>query len=756
MAADLPNFGGDAAYLGACVRYLRAFVLPDIAAADRRFPLEAKELTTSAASAANRVAHQPKEEEAALRHALGSFATERYSIRRLFVPLVAVHLMEDLRLAASDERRALLIEAVAATFRCIERNEALACPYEAELTSDPTGVYARMTRQTKHDYRLRIEVLADRMGQPPDQVARDATAAGSLLRRNHDAMRSLGMRAVAHAAGFCAVLALLSGLFWSMTPDDAHAWAIWAAVALATLSTSEMAAQFVDRVGGLGRRHLDHSLDFVQDGLPKNCATAILVPMLLQSKDNLHAILKLAERNYRIANDTNVAVVLLADFLDARNKEPSELDLELLSYGEAGVAQLNVKYGRDAFFLIARGREFAPDDREWRGSERKRGKIEAFSALVAGRANAFLNVDAQRAESLRRFKFAFCIDEDTKLTRDCVQHLAGALAHPSNAPMLRVRGGRRELVSGHVAAVPAIMACKKDASRYPIPGLAARTTIDADSKLDIAFRSTAFDVFGVELNRGKIFYDIRAHDALSEGRYPIGVLLSHDTIESDALHPLFVGTAALAESVPDSMLDSAIRSHRWMRGDLQNLAVYLFGHRRSADVGLYWKIVVLHQIRNLSLPIATFSLAAWAAMDGAPWLLTLAWGAIAFQAVLLLVLGAVQQPARIGRIVVATVADVGFKLASLPLMAAVAVDAMVCVGCSLVTRRGLMRWRASSFKGDRSGRRFLYAMDLLGVASAVMSVGLIYLDRFNAGSASILAIWMAAPLLIRRHRKRPS
>jgi cyclic beta-1,2-glucan synthetase len=578
--------------------------------------------------------------------------------------------------------------------------------------------------------------------------------------------RSLGIRSLVHASGFLAAIALSIVAFALLLAGLQPSWREWGLALLAALVASDVAVLLVDEAGLLLQRRRDvHAFEFARAGLPDDCRTAIVVPMLIQSSANFRDVLATAERNYRIANDSNVAMVLLADFIDSASARPSLAEEALLQEGRSLVAELNAQYARhdgDAFLLLVRNRELAAVDGQWRGHERKRGKLEAFSALVRGRRDAF--IDGRSAVPVGRFRYALCIDEDTKLGRDCVQRLVGALAHPLNAPIVTEVDGRPNLVQGHAAAAPAIFACRADVGRHRLPGLMASMSIDADVKASLAFESTAFEWFGVELNRGKLLIDIAAHDTLAHGRYPEGVLLSHDTVESDALRPLFVGNAVVAESVPDSMLDSAERSHRWMRGDIQNFLIYLCGYRRISPIGLHWKIVILHQVRNLTLPIATLSLGLWCSIEGVGKAMQIVfWSSLLLPSMTMVVIGVLRNPRRgrrwsptaMIRNAAGYAIDVAFRLSCVPLMAFVAVHAALMVGRSTITKRGLLQWRASSSVQAHSDvGRFAHALDTLGASATCLLAWIAWTGRLSATSLVLLLTWALSPIIVRRVRKR--
>lgn len=742
----------------------------------------------------------------------------RYAQARTFVHFVSMQLLFELqkRLTASLPNGSAMtatIQALEEVFAFQGMHEAVACAYEAVLERDPAEAYHRMDAATKIAYRLRVESIADAIKRDPIDVAHGALAlaespkAGGLavhvsrhvgfyLFRDTVTLKahlcaadsasiperlsmSLSTRAALYSLAFVAVCAAMAAGFAWYLGSAASGLHLLLIAALAAFVASDSAIGLLDQIGVhvQGPRHV-HQLDYVTNGLPDDCLTAIVVPMLLQSNSNLDNVIALVERNFLMANDSNVVVVLLADFVDAMIQHPTTEESQLLNYAEAHIAALNARYPGHlplkSFHVLARHREFVPADRQWRGYERKRGKLEAFTGLVTGASNVFFNLRPDEANLFSKVRYALCIDEDTKLTFDTVQHLVGVLDHPLNAPQVAEASGVPALVHGHVAVAPVIFACRADLSNHRWPHLIAQSSIDADSRSSTQYRSMLFDMYGVEINRGKVLYHLPSHATLSQARYPEGVLLSHDTIESAIMQPTFAGDAVVVESVPRSMLTACSRAHRWMRGDMQNALIYLFGMRRRSEISLYWKLVLLHQLRNQALPGVSLLLALAAlafAHNGQYKVLVIFWVAIALPS--LCTVGGVMvgrvlqgQPSvwsrpnlwfqSLLRSLTLYASHLAYKVMCIPLMAFVACHASTTAALRLVTGKNLLKWSASSAAEETANEEqaLLLSLGIISLLSMLAFGALLLQGLLRWPTGFMLALWALAPIFILQVRRR--
>ena len=153
--------------------------------------------------------------------------------------------------------------------------------------------------------------------------------------------------------------------------------------ALAVLPLSELAIQIVHAfiVSTFPPSKLPR-MDY-ERGIPAECATLIVVPMMLSSEDTIRSELEKLEVRYLANRDSNLSFGLFSDFLDAPERERPG-DTALVECASKGIAKLNERYPGGNFLLFHRTREWSESEGCWIGRERKRGKIEELNAFLTG------------------------------------------------------------------------------------------------------------------------------------------------------------------------------------------------------------------------------------------------------------------------------------------------------------------------------------------------------------------------------------
>lgn len=279
--------------------------------------------------------------------------------------------------------------------------------------------------------------------------------------------------------------------------------------------------------------------------LPANSRAVILVPCLLVSQAANQRLLDKLLEHFRSTTDDAFGYALLSDFTDF-TEEHRHGEADLLRHLSDGVELLNKKYG-DRFAVLHRDRQWNPTESKWMGRERKRGKLEDFAAMrMTGDAAPF-SVIVGASQYIRHADYALVLDADSVLPP----------------------GAARELLDE-------IVALRKEAVDLVQPNVfptASEPTTFYQWIMSPLFPPLSIYqyVFGESWYAGKAIFDIRAfHEKLAK-RLPDNWILSHDTIESCFLKVAASRRAYVRESNPVTHLDSALRSHRWYRGDWQLL-----------------------------------------------------------------------------------------------------------------------------------------------------------------------------------------
>ncbi|MDE8652867.1 GH36-type glycosyl hydrolase domain-containing protein [Novosphingobium album (ex Liu et al. 2023)] len=531
---------------------------------------------------------------------------------------------------------------------------------EAILRRDPAGVYPRMDFDTRDRYRHAVEQLAEQSGLPEWEVAQRALrqchssdetpsghvgfwlvdtgrspfadtidprpwTLGSMLRR------ALRYRGVLYALGL-----LLAGLaafalpatYLASTDASPKSWLL--GIALTLLPASVLSITFVNwLVTLITPPRVLPKLEF-RKGIPKDCATAVIVPVLVARAADIAPLLQRLEAHRLGNSDTALEFVLLSDFADAATPTlPTDPEIERALV--AGIEELNARYanakGHGPFHLLHRPRTFNESQGCWMGWERKRGKLEQFNGFILrGDATPF-SITAGKTERLRRCRFVMTADADTRLPSGVVRRLVGTLAHPLNRAHFAPETGAVE--RGYTVLQPRVELAPEATGQ----SLFARfyggdTTIDIYSR---AVSDVYQDLLGTGVFVGKGLYEVAAFERSLEGRIPENTLLSHDLFEGLHGRAALVSDVIVYEGFPTGYLDFASRWHRWVRGDWQILA-WLFPFVPGRDgrwlrnrLGWFDRLKIFDNLRRSLVPasILALLLGGWFLLTGQPWVWTL-------------------------------------------------------------------------------------------------------------------------------------
>ncbi len=261
------------------------------------------------------------------------------------------------------------------------------------------------------------------------------------------------------------------------------------------------------------------------------------------------------------------------------------------------------------------------------GWERKRGKLHELNRLLRGATDTtFLPLAGGAVEAPRGVRYVITLDADTRLPRDAVRRLVGAMAHPLNEPAFDEES--RRIVEGHGVMQPRVTPTLPAAGS----GTFYQRLFSGPRGIDpyaFAVSDVYQDLFGEGIYTGKGIYDVDAFEKALEGRVPDNTLLSHDLFEGLFARAAVVTDIEIFEEFPGHYEVSASRQHRWARGDWQ-LLPWIFGRIPDARRGRVanpipaigrWKMID-NLRRSLSSPSAVAALAAaWVlpGVDGDLW-----------------------------------------------------------------------------------------------------------------------------------------
>ncbi len=307
-------------------------------------------------------------------------------------------------------------------------------------------------------------------------------------------------------------------------------------------------------------------MDF-SSGIPDAHRTAVVVPTLLTSLQQVPKLLGDLELRYLSNRDANLRFVILTDFGDAA-AETLPTDRGLLDAAETGLRELNERYSesdREIFHWLHRPRLWNPGERQWMGYERKRGKLSDFNRLIlSGDSNRFSAIFGN-PKQLEGIRYVITLDTDTQLPAQTGWKMVGTLAHPLNRPVLNA--ATRCVERGFGVLQPRVAISLTGAARSRFARLFA-----GEVGLDPYTREVSnlyHDVFGRGQFIGKGIYDVAAFEGSVGERFPENTILSHDLIEGCHARCGFINDVELIEEHPSRYLADVNRRLRWIRGDWQ-------------------------------------------------------------------------------------------------------------------------------------------------------------------------------------------
>jgi cyclic beta-1,2-glucan synthetase len=657
---------------------------------------------------------------------------------------------------------------------------------EAELRTDPGGIYPHTNFATRDLCRRAVERISRHSGTGELDVARRAVAIAAQDSDRQTAhvayyliddgvtrveaetnarlplrtrlMRRLRRRATAvyltGIGGLTLCFAILAlSLAWDAGVRQNALLLILGALALFPLS--ELSIQIVHAlVISLFPPETLPEMDF-RDGIPPEEATLVVVPMMLSSMEVANREVEKLEVRFLANQQPNLYFSLFSDFMDAPQQSMSG-DAELLQAVRNGIAGLNARYPNGRFLLFHRGREWSESEQKWIGWERKRGKIEQLNTFLTGAGSPEILCEGSLPLPVRS---VITLDSDTQLPPEAARRMVETIAHPLNRVVIDpVTGHRRR---GFTIIQPRV--------GIALPGATATrfTRVFADSSgtdpYCHAVSDAQQDLFGEGMFHGKAIYDLHAFQTILGNRFPSELLLSHDLIEGTHAGVGLASGIELFENLPLDYASFSQRQHRWIRGDWQ-IASWMFprvptasGGKEPNPLSIIGRWRVFDNLRRSLVPVVSLLLLlfGWLISD-APGVWSLVVGlAIAIPAVTPLLdrLARVLQGAVYGwRGAAQQLVQAAVMIAFLPHQAWLATDAIVRVGYRRwISHRNLLEWQTAESAGTSAHKHAAAASRQLWVIcglSLLLMILLIVRHAYAATSAFV-ALWALSPGIMR-------
>lgn len=358
------------------------------------------------------------------------------------------------------------------------------------------------------------------------------------------------------------------------------------------------------------------------EGIPEENKTLVAVPTLLLSEHQVRELIEDLEVRSLANQDPHIHFALLSDLPDSIEK-PQERDLHpLVLLAGHLIDQLNIRYagcGGGRFVMLHRHRIFNPRQGVWMGWERKRGKLLDLNRLLMGGMDSF-PFKAGDISVLKGTRYVLTLDSDTKLPRDSVRRMVGAMAHPLHRAIIDSKS--KMVVQGYGLMQPRVGITVHSAARSRLASIySGQTGFDIYSR---AISDVYQDLYGEGIFTGKGIYEVSTLHEVLDDRFPQNALLSHDLIEGAYARAGLLSDVEVIDDYPSHYSAQNRRKHRWVRGDWQ---IVRWLHSRVPDQNgqpvpnpistiSRWKI--LDNLRRSLVEPATFLLllAGWFWLPG--------------------------------------------------------------------------------------------------------------------------------------------
>lgn len=489
---------------------------------------------------------------------------------------------------------------------------------EKLLIQDPSGVYNNMDFETKDYYRHKLEELSRKTNVDEIEIAKTALELSSLYIENRDLYKrhigyyivDSGIYDVLKRCGrsnnkeinknlkknlseTSYILSILIGtvlldllilLITYLVPLSFTTTQYILAFILMLIPSSEVVISlynwFIAKVTEVS---FIPKMDYSK-GVPYEDKTIVVIPAILSNPKEAVTLLKRLEIYYLANRDKNIFFALLGDLYDSKNQEENG-DKLINDEALKVVNELNLKYANGdtpRFYFLNRQRLYNSKDEIFMGYERKRGKLMEFMALIKGDKETSYNVISSDIENIKDIKYMITLDSDTFVPIGSAKKLISAMSHVLNRP--KVEEGR--VVRGYSIMQPKVSVSLEDKHKTYFSSLfAGDAGVDAYST---ASSDTYQDLFSEGIFTGKGIIEINTFYNILKDEIKENKILSHDLIEGALTRCALLTDVEVVDSYPSSYLSSALRLHRWVRGDWQ-IASYIFSEKLSLISK--WKII---------------------------------------------------------------------------------------------------------------------------------------------------------------------
>lgn len=307
-------------------------------------------------------------------------------------------------------------------------------------------------------------------------------------------------------------------------------------------------------------------MDFSK-GIPKDSATFVVIPTIINSKEKVKELLHKLEVFYLANKSENIYFALLGDCTCSK-REKENIDKDIMNFGNELIYILNEKYKSQdfpKFHFLYRKRVWNEKECSFLGWERKRGLLTQFNQYILNKNNSdfIVNTIKNNIDEMPKIKYIITLDADTDLTLNSAQKLIGTMEHILNKPVIK----DGVVVEGHGLIQPKV-GININASRKSL-----FTQIFAGAGGTDLYTNAIFDIyqdnFDEGIYTGKGIYNLEVFEKVLNKQIPEDTVLSHDLLEGNYLRCGLASDILLMDGYPYKYNSFMSRLNRWIRGDWQ-------------------------------------------------------------------------------------------------------------------------------------------------------------------------------------------
>ncbi len=335
-------------------------------------------------------------------------------------------------------------------------------------------------------------------------------------------------------------------------------------------------------------------IKITESNCPKSLVTVVSV--LSDRSDAERLLQRLDTLSYRVPI-SKICIGLLLDF-STSNTELSESEQNILQYLEEEILRRNKKNNR--YFCAVRKRVCNPETFQWEASGRKQGAMMDFCNLYNGDSSGF----SLAVGNFENAVYFLPLDSDTQPVPGALESLIGFMEHPNHRPeVAEDKHGFSYVKQGYGAAAPRVEANPETCFSSPYSAL-----IGANAGTEL-YKNPHFnlyqDLFGEGIFCGKGIIRLDLYDKLIANRFRNDPILSHDLPEGEILRCANCSDIVYFDDIPSSVIADEKRTHRWIRGDMQN-TIFLFVKNNNSNL---FRFKIIHNIARAFFPICCYLIA---------------------------------------------------------------------------------------------------------------------------------------------------